>query len=112
MTVSPRTTYARATASYDDDFRRRLIEEIITAIAKASLVTDANVMAIRTGEMIEALTSCLIATAALTPHFDTPRHLREFAAELAKRIRREVAKARAEGFCSDFVFGACRGGNA
>lgn len=111
MTVSPRTTYARATASYDDDFRRRLIEEIITAIAKASLVTDVNVMA-RTGEMIEALTSCLIATASLTPHFGTPSHLREFAGELAKRVRREVAKAQAEGFCNDFVFGARRGGNA
>jgi hypothetical protein len=111
MTVSPCTTYARATASYDDDFRRRLIEEIITAIAKASLVTDVNVMA-RTGEMIEALTSCLIATASLTPHFGTPSHLREFAGELAKRVRREVAKAQAEGFCNDFVFGARRGGNA
>ena len=111
MTVSPRTTYARATASYDEDFRRRLIEEIITAIAKASLVTDVNVMA-RTGEMIEALTSCLIATASLTPHFGTPSHLREFAGELAKRVRREVAKAQAEGFCNDFVFGARRGGNA
>src|SRR5262245_53282911 len=112
MTVSPRTTSAHATASYDDDFRRRLIEEIITAIAKASLVTDANVMAIKTGEMIEALTSCLIATASLTPHFGGPSHLREFAEELAKRVRREVAKARAEGFCNDFVFGARRGGNA
>lgn len=108
MTVSPRTTYAHATASYDEDFRRRLIEEIITAIAKASLVTDANVMA-RTGEM---LTSCLIATASLIPHFGTPSHLREFAGELAKRVRREVAKAQAEGFCNDFVFGARRGGNA
>jgi len=111
MTVSPRTTYAHATASYDEDFRRRLIEEIITAIAKASLVTDANVMA-RTGEMIEALTSCLIATASLIPHFGTPSHLREFAGELAKRVRREGAKAQAEGFCNDFVFGARRGGNA
>jgi hypothetical protein len=111
MTVSPCTTYARATASYDDGFRRRLIEEIITAIAKASLVTDVNVMA-RTGEMIEALTSCLIATASLTPHFGRPSHLREFAEELAKRVRREVAKAQAEGFCNDFVFGARRGGNA
>jgi hypothetical protein len=109
MTVSPRTTYARATASYDDF--RRLIEEIITAIAKASLVTDANVMA-RTGEMIEALTSCLIATASLTQHFGTPSHLREFAEELAKGVRREVAKAQAEGFCNDFVFVARRGGNA
>ena len=111
MTVSPRTTYAHATASYDEDFRRRLIEEIITAIAKASLVTDANVMA-RTGEMIEALTSCLIATASLIPHFGTPSHLREFAENTAKRIRREVSRARAEGYCEDFIFGARKGGTA
>jgi hypothetical protein len=110
MTVLPRTTYAYATASYDDDFRGRLIEGIITAIATALLVTDANEMA-KTGEMIQPLTSCLIATASLTPHFDTPSHLREFAEELAKRVRREVAKAQAEGFCNDFVFGARRGGS-
>jgi hypothetical protein len=106
-----RTTYGRA-VGYDEDFRQYLVGEIITAIAKASMVTDANIMAIRTGETLEALTSCLIATASLTPHFETPSHLREFAETLAKRIRREVAKARAEGFCSDFVFGARRGGSA
>jgi len=91
-----RTTYARATASYDD-FRHHLIEEIFNAIGKASMVTDANLMVLRTGETLEALTTVLIATALLTPYFDTPSHLREFAETLAKRIRREVAKARAEG---------------
>jgi hypothetical protein len=39
----PRTTWARATAGYDDDFRRRhLVAEVVTAIADASLVTEAN----------------------------------------------------------------------
>src|SRR5262249_21176090 len=81
-----RTTYARATASYDDDFCHHLIEEIFNAIGNASMVTDANVMALRTGETLEALTTVLIATALLTPYFDTPSHLREFAETLAKRI--------------------------
>jgi hypothetical protein len=108
----PRTTWARAQAGYDDEFKRHLIAEIVNAIAKASLVTDANVMAIRTGETTEALTSCLISFAAMSPYFDTPSHLREFAEDIAKRIRREVAKARAEGIGTDFIFGARKGGTA
>ena len=75
----PRTTWARATEGYDEDFKRELITEIIGAIAKASIVTDANVMALRTGETCEALLSCLISFAAMSPHFDVPSHLREFA---------------------------------
>jgi hypothetical protein len=69
-------------------------------------------MALRTGETVEALIVCLISFAAMSPHFDTPSHLREFAETLAKRFRRDVAKARAEGFCSDFNHGARKGGNA
>jgi hypothetical protein len=109
-TEFPRTTYERATREYDD-FRRSLIAEIVTAIFVASKCTDANVVALRVQETIEALTSCLCATAALSPHFDTPSHLRDFAEATAKRIRREVSKARAEGYAQDFVFGARRGGN-
>jgi hypothetical protein len=51
----PRTTYERATREYDETFQRELISEIITAIAKASICTDTNVMALRTGETIEAV---------------------------------------------------------
>jgi hypothetical protein len=69
-------------------------------------------MAIRTGETLEALISCMISFVAMSPHFDTPSHLREFAEGLAKRVRREVAKARAGGFCEDFIFGAQKGGSA
>ena len=66
----------------------------------------------RTGETIEALTICMIPFAAMSPHFDTPSHLREFAEGTAKRIRREVSRARAEGYGEDFIFGARKGGNA
>ena len=89
------TDYATAAREYDPAFKDALIKEISTAIAKASLVTDAPIMAIRTGETIEALIVCLIAVASMSPHFDTPSHLREFADTLAKRFRRSVAQQRA-----------------
>ena len=106
----PRTTWARGRAGYDDDFRRHLVAEVVTAIANASLVTDANVMALRVGETVEALTTVMISFAAMSPHFDTPSHLREFAETTAKRIRREVARARAESVFDHF--GARKGGTA
>jgi len=114
VTTEFRTTYARATREYDTEFQQALVGEIITAIAKASMVTDPDlrVMALRVGETLEALTSLLISFAAMSPHFDTPSHLREFAEDLAKRVRREVGKARAEGFGEDFIFGARKGGTA
>ena len=111
-TTQTRTTYDRATREYDEEFKRGLIAEIITAIAKTSMVTAANVMALRVGETVEALTTVMISFLAMSPTFDTPSHLREFAENTAKRIRHEVARARAEGYCEDFVFGARRGGNA
>jgi hypothetical protein len=93
--LSGRTSYARAIRGFDPQFRDALVAEITTAIGMASIVNDASVMAFRTGETIEALVQCLIATASLSPHFDTPSHLREFADGLAKRVRRGVAYARA-----------------
>jgi hypothetical protein len=112
--TGPRTTYARATREYDKDFERALCSEIVNAIARASLVTDPElrVLALRVGETTEALLSCLISFAALSPHFDVPSHLRQFAETAAKRIRRDVARARAEGIGQDFIFGARKGGRA
>jgi hypothetical protein len=110
----PHTTYARAVREYDKDFERALCTEIVNAIARASLVTDPDlrVMAIRTGETCEALLSCLISFAAMSPYFDTPSHLRQFAENAAKRIRRDVARARAEGIGQDFIFDARNGGRS
>lgn len=111
MNVHPRTTYARAVREYDAEFQRHLVAEIIDAIAKASIVSDPDlkVMAPRVGETLEALTTCLIAFAAMSPHFDTPSHTREFAETFTKRFRREVGRARAEGGLDrNFIFGAQR----
>jgi hypothetical protein len=108
----PRTSYERATREYDREFQQRLTGEILNAIAQASIISDPNlrIMAPRTGETLEALTTCLISFAAMSPHFDVPSHLREFAENTAKRIRREVAKARAEGVFDQF--GARKRGTA
>jgi hypothetical protein len=89
-------TYARAAAGYDVEFRRSLTEAICKAIAEASLVTDASILCLRTGETRDALVDVLITTMALTPHYDVPSHLREFAEALAKKIRRDVARLRAD----------------
>jgi hypothetical protein len=108
---SPRTSYARTT-SYDEKFRDELTEQIVTVIGESSLVTDANVMAIRIGETADALASCLIAVMAMSPRFDNHHELRVAAVELAKRVRRDVACARADpNFAADFI-GTRKGGNA
>jgi hypothetical protein len=117
MTVEfPRTTYAHAVREYDREFQQHLTSAILHAIAEASIVTDSDlrVMALRVGETLEALTTVLISFAAMSPHFDVPSHLREFAETLAKRIRRDVGKARADGGLGrDFIVGAqSRGGCA
>jgi hypothetical protein len=106
-----RTTYARATACFDPEFRDALVAEITDVIAKASIVTDQPIMALRTSETVEALIISLIATLALTPTMDSPTALRHFADELAKRVRRNVATARAEGI-GDRLHGSRREGNA
>jgi len=112
-TTEFRTTFERASREYDEEFKRALVAEITSAICKASMVTDSDlrVIALRVGETCEALTTLLISFAAMSPHFDVPSHLREFAENTAKRIRRDVAKARAEGVW-DHHFGARKGGSA
>jgi hypothetical protein len=45
-----RTDYARAVAGFDPQFRDALMKEITIAIAEASLLRDAPIVAIRTAE--------------------------------------------------------------
>ena len=105
-----RTSYARATAGFDPEFRRTLAAEILAAVAKASIVSDANVMAIRTTETLDALADVLITVLAMVPRMDVPSELRKTAEALAKRVQRDVARARAEGVAD--ILGAQREGNA
>lgn len=53
--MKPGTSFERARAGYDLEFRKHLADEIINAIANASMLSDANVMALRTSETLDAL---------------------------------------------------------
>jgi hypothetical protein len=106
-----RTTFERACVGYDDEFQQALVTEITEAIWRVSMVTDANVMALRTGETAAALVSCLGTVLALCPDHDVPSRLRQRVDLIAKKLQRDVAKARAEGI-ADHILGATRGGHA
>ena len=106
-----RTTFERACAGYDEQFASSLIEEILHTIARASVLSDANVLAVRTGETAAALVACLTTVLALCPDYDVPSRLRERVDEIAKKLRRDVAKARAAGL-ADTILGATREGHA
>ena len=103
--------FQRAMAGYDDKFRQHLTEAIVRTIANELIVVDPRVMAIRTTETLDALVDALVAVMAMVPRFDTPSELRCAAEALAKRLRREVARARAEGV-ADRLMGARDGGHA
>jgi hypothetical protein len=113
MNEIPRTNYERAYAGYDDDFRKRLVDAIIRAVAEASILSDTAVMCLRTAETRDALVTCLITIMAMAPHYDVPSHLREDAERLAKKIRRDVARLRAAP-CreAETFFGFRNGGRA
>jgi hypothetical protein len=108
MKPERRTTFEQACAGYDAAFERALVDEIANAIGLASMVTDANVLALRTGETISALATCMAATLALCEGMDVPSHLREAVDRIAKRIRRDAARARAAGV-GDILGGAKAG---
>jgi hypothetical protein len=105
-----RTSFERAYSGFDPDFERVLVEEITRAIGLASIVTDANVMALRTGETVSALANVLATVLALCPDADVPSRLRERVDEIARRIRRDAARARAAGVAD--ILGAGREGHA
>jgi hypothetical protein len=107
-----RTSYARATAAYDPAFEQLLADAIIETIAAKSLVSDANVMVLRTGETAAALVFVLEMVMGLSPTMDTPSEVRKFAAHTAKRLRKNIAKLRANPEFGVDVFGARKGGTA
>jgi hypothetical protein len=105
-----RTTLETAMRGYDPAFERTLVDAIGEAIDIASITTDQKIMALRTGETLGALATCMSVTLALVPGTDVPSRLRKMVDQLARRIRRDAAKARAQDLGD--VFGAARGGHA
>jgi hypothetical protein len=81
-----RTPLAR-TLQYDEQFERDLTRAISTAIIHASRITDANCVALRTGETIAALTNVLATQLALIPGAHQSKPLRDAVEKIAKRLR-------------------------
>ena len=67
-------------------------------------------LAIRTSETFDALADIMVTMLAMVPAMDVPSELRKTAKGLAKRIRVEVARGRAEGVADRL--GARKGGTA
>jgi len=112
MSAEPRrTTFERACAGYDEQFANSLTDDIMRTIAAASTVTHANVLAVRTGETTAALVNCLGTVLALCPDHDVPSRLRQRVDAIAKKLRRDVAKARAAGIAAH-ILGAVHEGHA
>jgi hypothetical protein len=83
---------------------RTLVDAITKAIFETSMVTDANVMALRTGETASALMTCLACVLAMSPAAArSPTALRRTVDELGKRLRRRVAYAEADEDLRDFL---------
>jgi hypothetical protein len=97
-----RTTFDR-TKEYDPQFATALAGEIMGAIAEASRLTDQPLIAFRTAETAEALICCLITTLSVIPDLRTPSRLREWTEGIAKRIRRDVARAQTSNFATEVM---------
>jgi hypothetical protein len=54
----------------------------------------------------------VVSLLAMSPAFDTPSRLPEYAVSLAKKIRRDVARARADPTFAADLIGARKGGTA
>ena len=89
-----------------------LAAAIVETIATKSLLTDANVTAIRTGETAAALVFVLETVMGLSPMMDTPSEVRKFAEHTASRLRKNISKLRADPEFGAGFFGVRKGGTA
>jgi hypothetical protein len=99
-----RTSYDRA-QQYDPQFEADLVDAIGKAITNASMITDCNVLAIRTGETIAALTTVLASMIALSPALRQLMASRKVIDQIAKDLRRQIAAARIDPNIESFVRG-------
>ena len=111
MSAPYSTTYAKATSEeYDAQHEEKLFEEITKTIVEASIVSDANVTAIRTGEAARALTRALAMVLALSPStVRSPKSIREITDAIRRRLHQQVGAAERDADVQDFVRRSFRG---
>jgi hypothetical protein len=110
MNVDAKFTLERALLGYDAEFSAALVRAITETIFCASIVSDRHVAAMRTGETINALVTCLAGVMASVQAHDNPAVLRKNCKTIARRLQKETAEERAAGSW-DWAGGA-RGGAA
>jgi hypothetical protein len=97
MSDTGRTSYERAIRGFDPEFERAVVDAVTAAIAQVSRCTDADVLALRIGEVTAALVTVLASTIALSPAVTrSPTQLRKFLDETTKRLRRKAMQAAAD----------------
>jgi hypothetical protein len=110
VNVDPRFTYARAAAGYDAEHEQQLLAAITAAIVETSRVADANVIALRTGEIASALLTALAGILAMSPAATrSPTAMRKMVDELGKRLRRRIAAAEDDSALQEFLRRVFRG---
>jgi hypothetical protein len=96
MNDAPSGSFERAVQSYDPEHRERVVAAIMSAIARASLLDDAKVMALRTGETTDALISVPAWVIAMRGDLQSPAKVREAAEHIRKVLIREVPMFRGD----------------
>jgi hypothetical protein len=103
-------TYARALLEYDKAHEEELLRVITEAIFEASIVPDANVAAIRTGECTQASMTVLAGIVAMSPSATrSPAAIHKIIDELGKQLRRKVAAAETNEALQHFIARCFRG---
>jgi hypothetical protein len=105
-----RTPFAR-TSQYDEQFERDLTQAIATTVIHASRITDANCIAVRTGETIAALTNVLATQLALIPGAHQSKSLRDAVEKIAKRLRSSALATARDPETQRFTATAFRNGD-
>jgi hypothetical protein len=100
-----RTTYFHATGGeYDKAHEQELARVITEAIIQTSLVSDANAVVVRTGEISEALIATLACALAMSPSVTrSPTAIRRTTEDIAKRLYRRIVAAKNDPDLRDFV---------
>jgi hypothetical protein len=100
----------RAQLGYDDAHERALIDAIIEAITRTSLISgEPPVLCLRTGEIANALTKFLVLILAMSPSaVRSPAAICKLADEFHRRLVKRVADAALDPELNDFVARAFR----
>jgi hypothetical protein len=107
-----RTTYERASAGFDPDHQQALAAAILDAIIETSKLTDANCIALRTGEIAAALTTALAGVLTLSPCVTrSPTAIRKLCDDLRRRLIRMVAEAEHDADVQSFKGRVFNGGD-